>query len=49
MFTNSLPISAVSFPSFVRRGEGEVEGLSGWRIAQGCSSWGSRASRLYPT
>ena len=48
MFTNSLTISAVSFPSFVRRGEGEVEGLSGGRIAQSCSSWGSRASTTLP-
>ena len=28
MFSHSLTIVAFSFPSFVRRGEGEVEGLS---------------------
>ena len=48
MLTNSLTISAVFFPSFVRRGEGEVEGLSGGRIAQSCSSGGSRASTTLP-
>ncbi len=32
MFSNSLTISAVSFPSFVRRGEGEVEAMTGMPI-----------------